>query len=965
MKALRIKSLHIYHYGKFSNRTFHFSASPVQLIYGLNEAGKTTVMSFIESMLFGFPKTKKYEPKTGGVYGGVLEAEHPEYGVLKIERTKGTAEKLRVYTEKGEVKQGDFLKQLFQGTDRALYKAIYSFDVFGLQEIHAFNRDKIGEFLLFSSLFGAEAVSKLDSRLAKESERLYKPNGRNPQLNQELETLKQLTAKLKQAEAEEAGYHQLLEEKRTLEAHLAAAETELKEVAGRFRTIEGAIELEPLLNEKAALEQAIAQYPEQARQFPADGLHQLEKYESHLHPKSAQLEALRVKMAELDKQMQKLNPDKEILAKETLIQELSAGFHMYQSCGEQLAAIQAQLRQSSAQAAAGLEQLNKTDENELLNMNTSYDYEWQLQQAVQQYVQARDRKRQLDETFELARQELEDAEKAVHAASSAILENSQRKDKEAALKAYDEAQGQHQEQAKLREQLKFFERQQAKQKKTVIAAGMLFIVLFLLLQQWIPAISIGAALIVYWLASGKKTPSSRNSGETRQPMTDISPAEAEALREALWEDDRNKQHLITQRAVLQQKETAYERVIQQFEQWEADMAPSFTQVERFMKELGFKEDPSFLLDAYSLMKDVKKEVKKKHELTIEAGRLKKHRRTFEERVSKLMSENHSENISISDALHTLQKNVEREKEIEKQKKGIETDIHYTKEQLLELEQEIQYFQAQIEQLFAAAAAKDRNEFCAIADISKKLKDTEIKLYHINAQLQGGHPEEIELADSNTLTELKNKQFVENERKERLTEEIQQLRSQIALLYVKQEQLEASGLVSDLKLQTEMQKERVKETAKKWASIQMIKQVIRNKLERHKKVELPGLLETAGEFFRPLTDGSYKTIYFSETDDSIMVMHCDGTVYHAEELSQGTCEQLYTAIRFALAVTRQDWARLPFQLDDSFVHFDQERLKRVLDVLYDLSEGGRQILYFTCHDHVKDAFQSSQVIHLVS
>lgn len=919
-------------------------------------------MSFIESMLFGFPKTKKYEPKSGGVYGGILEAEHPEYGVLKIERTKGTAEKLRVYTEKGEVKDGDVLKRLFQGTDRSLYKAIYSFDVFGLQEIHAFNRDKIGEFLLFSSLFGAEAVSKLDSRLTKESERLYKPNGRNPQLNQELETLKQLAVKLKQAEAEEAGYHQLLEEKRTFEARLAAAETELKETAEHIRMIEGAIERKPLLNEKATLEQVIAEFPEHAGQFPADALHQLEKYESHLHPKSAQLEALRVKMAELDKQRQKLTPDKELLTKETLIQELSASFHMYQSWGEQLAAIQAQLRQSSAQTAAGLEQLNKTDENELLNMNTSYDYEWQLQQAVQQYVQARDRKRQLDETFELARQELEDAEKAVHAASSAILEDSQRKDKEAALSAYDETQGQHQEQAQLREQLTFFERQQAKQRKAVIAAGMLFIVLFFLLQQVIPAISIGAALIVYWLLSGKKT-SSRNSRETRQPMTDISPAEAEKLREALWEDDRNKQHLLTQRAALQQKEAAYERVIQQFEQWEADMAPSLTQVERFMNELRFNEDPSFLLDAYSLMKDVKKEVKKKHELTIEAGRLKKHRRTFEERVSMLHP--HSQNISISDALHTLRKNIEREKEIEKQKKEIETDIHYTKEQMLELEQEIQYFHVQIEQLFAAAAAKDRAAFFAIADISRQLTDTENKLHHVNAQLQGGHPEELELADSNTLSELKNKQVTENERKERLTEEIEQLRSQIALLLVKQEQLEASGLVSDLKLQTEMQKERVKETAKKWASIQMVKQVIKNKLERHKKIELPRLLETAGEFFHPLTDGSYQTIYFSETDDSIMVMHRDGTVYHAEELSQGTCEQLYTAIRFALAVTRQDGSKLPFQLDDSFVHFDQARLKRVLHVLYDLTEDGRQILYFTCHDHVKDAFHSSQTIHLVS
>ncbi|MEC1754886.1 ATP-binding protein [Bacillus mojavensis] len=965
MKAMRIISLHIYQYGKFSNRTFHFSASPVQLIYGLNEAGKTTMMSFIESMLVGFPKSKKYEPKSGGVYGGVLEAEHPAYGVMKIERTKGAAEKVRVYTESGEVKQEDFLKQLFQGTDRALYKAIYSFDVFGLQEIHTFNRDKIGEFLLFSSLFGAEAVSKLDSRLMKESERLFKPNGRNPHLNQELETLKQLAAKLKQAETEEAGYHQLLEEKRTLESRLAAAETELKETAEHIRSIERAIVLKPVLIEKTALEQAIEQYPEHAGQFPADGLHRLEKYESHLHPKFAQLEALRVKLAELDKQLQKLNPNEAILKNEALISELSSAYHMYQSYGEQLAAIQAQLRQSSSQAAAGLEQLNKTDENELLNMNTSYDYEWQLQQTVRHYVQARDRKRQLDEVFEVARRELEDAERAVRDISSVILEISQRKEKEAVLKAYDEAQGQHQEQMKLREQLKFFERQQAKQKKTVMAAGILFMVLFLLLKQWIPTICIGAALVLYAFTTGRKPLSSEEVRETKEPETDISPREAEAIREALWEDDRNKQHLISLRAELQQKEAAYERIIEQFEQWEADMAPSFSQAEQFMNELGFKEDPSFLLDAYNVMKDVKKEVKKKHELTIEAGRLQKLRRTFEERVRMLHPDKIDSQTPVADVLHELRKNAEREKEIEKQKNEMNKDIQFHEEQVLELEQEIRYFHAQIEQLFTEAGAKDRNEFFAIADISKKWKDIDTKLYNVNAQLQGVSSAELNLADSGTLSELEQKRLQEHEKKERLDEELKQLRAQIALLLVKQEQLEASGLVSDLKLQTEMQKERVKESAKKWASIQMVRHVIKNKMERHKKVGLPRLLETAEKFFRPLTDGSYQSIYFSETDDSILVMNSAGTVFQAEELSQGTCEQLYTAIRFALAVTRQDGAMLPFQLDDSFVHFDQKRLNRVLEMLSVLSGGERQIFYFTCHEHVKTAFQSDQITHLVS
>lgn len=62
------------------------------------------MMLFIESMLFGFLKMKKYELKIGGVYGGVFEVEYFEYGVVKIEWMKGIVEKLRVYIEKGEVK---------------------------------------------------------------------------------------------------------------------------------------------------------------------------------------------------------------------------------------------------------------------------------------------------------------------------------------------------------------------------------------------------------------------------------------------------------------------------------------------------------------------------------------------------------------------------------------------------------------------------------------------------------------------------------------------------------------------------------------------------------------------------------------------------------------------------------------------------------------------------------------------
>lgn len=94
---MNIHTLHIYGYGKFTNQTFRLSSSNLHLIYGLNESGKTTLMSFIESMLFGFPKTKRYEPKAGGIYGGMLEAVHPAIGHIRIERTAGRPEKVNVF----------------------------------------------------------------------------------------------------------------------------------------------------------------------------------------------------------------------------------------------------------------------------------------------------------------------------------------------------------------------------------------------------------------------------------------------------------------------------------------------------------------------------------------------------------------------------------------------------------------------------------------------------------------------------------------------------------------------------------------------------------------------------------------------------------------------------------------------------------------------------------------------------
>ena len=83
------------------------------------------------------------------------------------------------------------------------------------------------------------------------------------------------------------------------------AEARLKDITEEIKTVKSAIEAKPIAD-KTALESELSSYPEALKQFPKDGMHQLEKYESHLHPKAARLEGLRAKAAELRRQAELL-----------------------------------------------------------------------------------------------------------------------------------------------------------------------------------------------------------------------------------------------------------------------------------------------------------------------------------------------------------------------------------------------------------------------------------------------------------------------------------------------------------------------------------------------------------------------------------------------------------------------------------------------------------------------------------
>jgi len=77
---MKLIELHIYGYGKFEDYVIK-SLDQFVVFYGENEAGKSTIMSFIHSILFGFPAKQsaevRYEPKNNPKYGGKIKAFFP------------------------------------------------------------------------------------------------------------------------------------------------------------------------------------------------------------------------------------------------------------------------------------------------------------------------------------------------------------------------------------------------------------------------------------------------------------------------------------------------------------------------------------------------------------------------------------------------------------------------------------------------------------------------------------------------------------------------------------------------------------------------------------------------------------------------------------------------------------------------------------------------------------------------
>lgn len=150
-------------------------------------------------------------------------------------------------------------------------------------------------------------------------------------------------------------------------------------------------------------------------------------------------------------------------------------------------------------------------------------------------------------------------------------------------------------------------------------------------------------------------------------------------------------------------------------------------------------------------------------------------------------------------------------------------------------------------------------------------------------------------------------------------------------------------------------EELRETAHQWAVATAALTLLREAQAVFEREKQPGVIRHAATFFQRITNGRYQEVQAPLGKQQVMVRAALGTWKAPEQLSRGTQEQLYLALRFGLIRQFNDQeTTLPVIVDDILVNFDPDRAARTAQAFGDLSRSN-QVLVFTCHPHIRDLF----------
>ncbi|UUO05046.1 AAA family ATPase [Blastopirellula sp. J2-11] len=151
---------------------------------------------------------------------------------------------------------------------------------------------------------------------------------------------------------------------------------------------------------------------------------------------------------------------------------------------------------------------------------------------------------------------------------------------------------------------------------------------------------------------------------------------------------------------------------------------------------------------------------------------------------------------------------------------------------------------------------------------------------------------------------------------------------------------------------------IEQAIERWQSLAVTANILDQIRRIYETQRQPETLKMASIFMEKLSLSKYVRIWTPLSENTLYVEDAKGRSKSLEHLSEGTREQVFLSVRLALVRTFARQGRvLPVILDDVMVNFDSKRCKATAEVLMSFANEGHQTLVFTCHEHIMEIFQN--------
>ena len=320
-----------------------------------------------------------------------------------------------------------------------------------------------------------------------------------------------------------------------------------------------------------------------------------------------------------------------------------------------------------------------------------------------------------------------------------------------------------------------------------------------------------------------------------------------------------------------------------------------------------------------------------------------------------------ENRELASAADALIERYDTVRESESQRDIARHEVEIIGQQLRLREERFKESQEVVVQLLDAGGTDDPEEFRRRAGQNANRRELEQKRAELLVRLQqlSGPGDQFD-GFKQSLAQASPQELEDSSRN--VAEQIEEnAESRKALLIEQGEvgtllsQLTSEEESSALRVRKNALMEELREQAREWSTLTIAEELLLRTRMKFQEERQPAVIQHAQKFFATITDQRYDRLYSPPGEQTLTVTERTGARKQPSELSRGTREQLYLALRFGLIREfGERTERLPVVVDEVLVNFDPDRAQRAAAAFVELSQTN-QVLVFTCHPETVDLF----------